>query len=92
MPETEIKAGSIVRSFDFDCRDLHGERACYVIGRVKGIGNYQFPHKVYEIEAIAIIFGGEIQDHTEDGGVIIYPPVNGLRKMRGGETNNVELV
>ena len=84
-----IRVGSKVRSFDFDyCRDLAGERACYVEGEVVGIE----PHGGCDRYVIAVeraVFGGEERKSFPKK---VYPPVNGARKLMGGETNLVEMV
>ena len=84
-----IQVGSKVRSFDFDyCRDLTGERACYVEGKVIGIE----PHggcDRYVIEVSRAIFGGEERDAWPKK---VYPPLNGTPKLMGGVCNAVELV
>ncbi len=84
-----IQVGSKVRSFDFDyCRDLAGERACYVEGEVVGIE----PHNGCDRYVIVVeraIFAGSERDAWPKK---VYPPVNGTPKLMGGTTNSVELI
>lgn len=91
MTTTTIQIGSRVRSFDFEGRDLTGDRACYVEGTVTGIGRFDFPDcDRYQIAVDKIIFGGEEQ--SPETGQEAYPPVNGTRRMMGGLTDGVELI
>jgi hypothetical protein len=93
---TEIKAGMIVRSFDFENRDLEGEHACYIDGTVTAIlpvGHHLNPQPscdAYQIHISRRIFGGKnIADNQLNVGVYVYPPVNGTRSILGGVTNGV---
>ena len=87
-----ISVGDRVRSFDFsdgpDGRSLSGKRACYIEGEVVGIE----PHGGCDRYVIAVeraVFGGEERTPWPKK---VYPPVNGTRKLMGGETNSVEMV
>ena len=84
-----IEVGDKVRSFDFDyCRDLTGERACYVEGYVVGIE----PHGGCDRYVIAVdraVFGGEEREVWPKK---VYPPVNGTRKLMGGTCSGVEVI
>jgi hypothetical protein len=85
-----VKVGDRVRSFDFDyCRDLTGERACYVEGYVVGIQ----PHggcDRYVIEVDRVVFRGE--ERHDSWNKTAYPPVNGTPKLMGGIYNAVEAI
>ena len=85
-----IQVGSKVRSFDFESRDLEGERACYVEGVVKAIGEVMEGCERYVIEVTRDVFGGEDSDRRV--GITVYPPINGTPSWLGGSTNCVELV
>lgn len=99
---SEIKVGSRVRSFDFpsDCGkfgfSLEGERAAYVEGFVLSIGwketdNGSF--NAYEIGVYKDVFGGKERfGKYSRKGTRTFAPVNGTRKLFGGETNGVVLV
>ena len=77
--------GQKVRSFDFDGRDLEGERACYVEGTV----SYTDKKGVYAIAVNKTVFGGEVK--PTPAGKIVYAPLNGTPTI-GGFTNGVELI
>lgn len=83
-----IKVGDRVRSFDFDDRDLEGERACYVEGRVEEIVESGWCQR-YAIRVERRVFGGEeIAEGYED---MVYPPVNGTKfVLRGSVASGVE--
>jgi hypothetical protein len=81
-----ITEGQRVRSFDFDGRDLEGERACYVEGTVMGFDNIQGCDR-YVIKVSKRVFGGEEVTPEDD---TFIPPVNGTPTWMGGVTNCVE--
>ena len=86
-----IQVGSKVRSFDFDHRDLEGDNAFYVEGKVVNI----LSGGVYGCERYVIlvdrqIFQGEEADYNV--GKEILAPVNGISKLFGGITDGVELL
>lgn len=85
----KIKIGDRVRSFDFDNRDVEGERACYVEGVVTGIGLIVRDCDRYEIKIDRIVFAGDEQ--PVDLNQFAYPPVNGTPIMgrRGKVTDGV---
>lgn len=84
----EITVGTKVRSFDFECHDLTGERACFVEGTVVGFAEKDGCER-YAIHIERAIFGGKkAKPHTSH----IYPPKNGTSKLFGGECNGVEVV
>ena len=86
QPDTTIKVGDRVRSFDFDRRDLEGIRAAYVEGTVQKI-EYHNGCDRYIIGVERRIFAGEVSvTHPE---MIVAPPVNGTPKMFGGYTDGV---
>lgn len=80
--------GDRVRSFDFDCRDLEGERACYMEGQVVGLEQIEGCWR-YKIEVRKSIFRG--MDMT-DFPSVIYPPVNGTPRLFGDVCNGVEVI
>jgi len=84
-----IQVGSKVRSFDFPYnRDLAGERACYVEGKVVGFEAHQGCER-YVVAVDRCVFGGE---DREAWPAKIYPPVNGTPKLMGGVCDGVELI
>jgi hypothetical protein len=101
MSANEITVGSEVRSFDFDSRDLEGERASYVEGHVVTFlepGQFFAPspgpeaacfHDCarYVIKVTRRVGGGR---ELPDGPTYVFPPVNGIPKLFGGVTNGVE--
>jgi len=88
-----ISIGDRVRSFDFSTapggRDLDGDRACYVEGKVVGF-DFVEGCKRYRILVDRDVFGGKDEDRRQ--GALVTPPVNGTRKSFGGTTNFVELI
>ena len=93
----EIKAGDRVRSFDFEGRDLTGERACYQEGMVLGIGRFEFPDcDRYQIFVQRRIWAGAPEELSGSDPVdsrLIYPPVNGTPTyFRNRLTDGVELL
>ena len=77
--------GDRVRSFDFECHDLEGERACYMEGQVVGLEQVEGCWR-YKIEVRKSIFRG--MDMT-DFPSVIYPPVNGTPRLFGDVCNGV---
>ena len=88
-----IQVGDRVRSFDFARdgrgRQLEGERACYVEGRVEEFVRVEGCQR-YHILVDRDVFGGEESDRRV--GRYVTPPVNGTPKSFGGVTDFVELV
>jgi hypothetical protein len=90
-----IKVGDKVRSFDFADgeygRDLEGERANYVEGRVDAVGEVELAGcKRYSITVERDVSGGE--EYTDRLGMLIHPPLNGTRKMGGDVCDGVEVI
>jgi hypothetical protein len=94
-----MKIGDKVRSFDFAenfdgeifGRDLEGERAAYVEGKLVNIQVHpRFGYDCYEILVERDVFGGKESDRRV--GEKVYPPVNGTSTMMGRVCDNVELV
>ena len=83
-----IQVGDFVRSFDFPNRDIEGERACYMEGRVVDFQDYQGCTR-YVIEVSRCVFAGEEKDAWPKR---IFPPVNGTRRLLGGVCDGVELI
>lgn len=81
----EIIPGTRVRSFDFDGRDVEGERACFVEGTVVGFCELEGCTR-YDILVDRRVFGGE--DRTREG-ERVFPPVNGTPKLFGGVCDGV---
>jgi hypothetical protein len=89
---TDIKVGTRIRSFDFDDHATAGPRACFVEGIVLDNLWWRdcYRHKIYVTRRV---FGGdEVQPAEDENQNIVYPPVNGTRKMCGGTTNAVEKI
>ena len=92
-----FSVGDRVRSFDFSRapggRDLSGDRACYVEGRVVDLVHVGGTLR-YRILVERDVFGGE--DSTCRVGRYAHPPVNGTPRCTGepdaleGATNFVE--
>ena len=86
-----IAVGDRVRSFDFDSRDLEGERACYVEGVVEGIFEPGIAvWRSYAVRVTRRVICGE--EEPKDVGMIVRPPVNGIRTSLGRVTDGVELL
>lgn len=86
-PIEKISVNDKVRSFDFGCRDLTGERACYmegVVTKVMADGEWDYP--AYEIEVKRMVSGGKERTEFPD---TIYPPINGTEDWIGMMMNNV---
>ena len=84
-----ISVGDFVRSFDFpQSRDLDGDRACYMEGRVVDFQELEGCRR-YVIDVERCVFGGKERDKFSKR---IYPPVNGTRRMFGGVCDGVELM
>lgn len=83
----EIKIGDVVRSFDFNSRDLKGERACYVEGVVEGTTEIEGCTR-YKIRVTKRIWAGLKTPIKGDG--YCYPPLNGTPKLFGGVCDFVE--
>jgi hypothetical protein len=88
-----VSVGDRVRSFDFSTspggRDLDGDRACFVEGRVESLVTVEGCLR-YRILVERDVFGGE--DSTTRVGRYTHPPVNGTPRLIGGAsvTNFVE--
>ena len=89
ITDTTIRRGDRVRSFDFDCRDINGERACYIEGTVSTI-SIEAGCARYVIVVERAVFGGK--EVPFDRPKAVYPPVNGTLKMFGGVTNHVQRI
>ncbi len=84
-----ISVGDFVRSFDFPHhRELEGERACYMEGRVVDFKELEGCRR-YVIEVNRCVFGGRERDQFSKR---IYPPVNGTRRLMGGVCDGVSLI
>ena len=77
----EIIPGTRVRSFDFDGRDVEGERACFVEGTVVGFRELEGCTR-YDIIVDRRVFGGEDCALSMDG-ERVFPPVNGTPRCSG---------
>ena len=87
----EIKVGSKVRSFDFEGRELEGERACYMEGLVTAIVEHEGCLR-YVVRVERIVFGGKELTNSPGLGGKIYPPVNHTPTIFGRPTGGVELI
>lgn len=100
MSDTTITPGTKVRSFDFDSRDLEGERACYVEGFVVtilrtgesfavGEGKVACFHDCdrYVIQSACRVWSGK-REEPREAEEWIFPPVNGTPTW-DGETDYV---
>ena len=89
--------GQRVRSFDFDGRDLTGDRACYVEGVVEGITDPLTDRHFsdcprYKIRVDRVIWQGQKQSPRGAGPSESYPPINGTPRLFGDETSGVEVI
>lgn len=91
MTKTEIQVGSKVRSFDFESRDLEGERACYVEGTVMEVGVVLEGCARYRIVVEKRVFGGKVLTgpNVEKE---VFPPVNGTVSWLGRPIDVVEVI
>ena len=85
----DITIGTKVRSFDFDGRDLEGDRACYVEGKVVGFHKEEYGCERYIIEVDRQVFGGEEKTNFPP---VVNPPVNGTPTLWGDTTHFVEAI
>lgn len=89
--------GQRVRSFDFEGRDLTGERACYAEGVVEGITDpltdrYFNDCPRYKIRVDRAIWQGRKQSPLGSGPLEIFPPINGTPRLFGDDTSGVEVI
>lgn len=92
MKTRKLKTGDIVRSFDFDCKDLTGERACYVIGIILDAdvpSQKEYTYSCYRIKVTSAVWDG--RNVKVQPGTIIFAPMNGTEKEDGTVTDFVEL-
>ena len=85
-----IQVGDRVRSFDFRCHDLEGERACYIEGRLVAIQEHQYECNRYMIRVDRKVFAGE--ELEVELGTYVYPPINGAPTLFGRTTDYVEVI
>lgn len=85
IPDTTIKIGDRVRSYDFEHND-----DCYYEGVVNGIimgeGSARFTCNVYRIQVQRQVWDGMPVPKNCD---VIYPPMNGVETTFGGITAGV---
>ena len=90
---SEVKVGDRVRSFDFDGRDLTGEKACFIEGDVVAIGRPPWCECDRYIVRVAkrIAGGREVnKPAVTEGEDLVFPPVNGgTPKLFGGVCDGV---
>lgn len=84
---TDIKVGDLVRSYDFEVREVEGPNACYVEGIVEGFVTDGC--RRYEIRVTRTVWCGAEVDFGRDR---FYPPVNGTPTSLGRVTDGVVLV
>jgi len=90
MPNSEIKVGDTVRSFDFEFVDN-----CYIEGKVIDFHFIEGCERCM-IELDKKIFNGK--DTTEDylkqvnGDRLVYPPINGTPSWMGDVLNNIKKI
>lgn len=72
-PDTTIRVGDRVRSFDF-----HGDSSCYFVGKVTGIDHSQ---NVYNIAVECQVWEGKRSKQNYCASV--HPPINGQRGIFG---------
>jgi hypothetical protein len=87
----EIQIGDRVRSYDFE-----GRKDNYIEGTVRDIivddGRGPFDGDRYQVEVERVVWDNEDFTGKVAGAPFVFPPVNGTRKLFGGETNGVELI
>jgi hypothetical protein len=88
-PDTTITTGDRVRSFDFDSRDLTGDRACYIEGVVTHMRELNACQH-YAIRCDRRVFAGKETSHGV--GETMLPPANGTPTWLGNVTNYVERI
>lgn len=91
LPDTTIKVGDRVRSFDFPDsptgRTLEGPRAAYVEGEVVELRELEgCPRYIVRVERR--VFGGK--ETTNRIGELVHPPVNGTPSWLGDVCDGVE--
>lgn len=92
-----IQVGDRVRSFDFlDRKDLEGDRACFIEGRVVAITDPDTHPRFQDCARVQIqverrVFGGRVCEPQD--GEMVFAPVNGTA-IWGGDTrtNQVERI
>ena len=87
-----ISVGDRVRVFDYDCRDLSGENACFTEGTVVDfIDDGNFYNGRYVVMVDRDMWGGNEMDVRVGGRV--FPPVNGRRISKHSKpSSRVELL
>lgn len=91
-----VNVGDYVVSYHFPDRpkELTGEHACYVIGEVAAIlepGDVGNPHpscNAYELHVSLEVWKGKTERPSE-GNEVVYPPVNGTKRLLGGVCDGV---
>jgi hypothetical protein len=83
VPDTSIKVGDKVRSYDFpqnfEFGDFERGEKCFVEGTVVDITHEPpFSHGAYVIEVHRCVWDGEEKSEFNE---VVYPPVNGLDQM-----------
>ena len=86
----DVQVGNLVRSFDFESRDLEGDRACYVEGFVIGLVEMEGCMR-YHIVVERRVFGGKVLTgpNVEKE---VFPPVNGTASWLGRPIDVVEVL
>ncbi len=80
-----IKVSDYVRAFDFDSRDLEGERACYVEGDVVALVKRE-GCMFYAISVDREVWAGVEEASPR---ALVYSPVNGTPTTMGRVTDYV---
>ena len=73
-PDTTIKVGDRVRSFDFP-----GDASCYFVGKVEGIT----PRNAYQIKVEYQVWEGKRVPDKQNYCAHVCPPVNGVEGFSG---------
>ena len=85
-----VKVGTRVRGYDFDNRNLVGDRASYIEGVIESIGVFSEGCDRYAIRVDRDVFGGK--ESKARVGQLVFPPLNGTPSLFGGVTNFVEVL
>ena len=88
IEDNDIKVGDKVRSFDFDKKDLTGERASYAEGVVVGLERHEGSMR-YKIKVSHQVFGAK---NVKIDNEFIYPPINGTKTSSGKIMSGVEKI
>ena len=85
-----IRLGTRVRSFDFEGRELEGDRASFIEGIVVGVEQSSFDCDRYAVHVTRRVGGGAELPLPES--LTVFPPLNGTGTALGGVCDGVRVI